>query len=215
MSTLYRLPDLKAAIADYLELIKNPALPHSMERRAPLNVRIPGCTIDAWERLRIHLPTVQDEDEEAPSQAVLAYPPSSTYPHGRCDSVLIHEGADAQRVGVRGYRVAQIRLIFRLKFIGGRHPLHHVPLVYVQWFSPFRKSPEKFIKMYLVDRLENGASGRPSNVLPLDCINRFVQLIPQFGYAASDRLTEENSTEVCKHYYVNRFADREIYQSVY
>ncbi|PVF95369.1 hypothetical protein CPB86DRAFT_865506, partial [Serendipita vermifera] len=215
ISRLYQLRDLTAAIADYLELIDNPALPRSIERRAPLNVRIPGCAMDAWERLRIHLPTVQDEDEEGPSRAVLAYPPSSTYPYGRCDTVLIHEGADAQRVGVQGYRVAQIRLIFRLKFIGSQHPLHHIPLVYVQWFSPFRKKPEKDIKMYIVDRLEGGASGRPSNILPLDCINRFVQLIPQFGHAVSDQITEENSMEICKHYYVNRFADKEIYQSVY
>jgi hypothetical protein len=114
-----------------------------------------------------------------------------------------------------GYQVAQVRLVFRLKFIGGRHPLHQVPLVYVQWFSPFRQKPEKNIRMYLVDRLEGNAFGRPSNVLPLDCINRFVQLIPQFGYAVDNRLTEENSADICKHYYVNRFADKEIYQAVY
>lgn len=102
MAALYRLPDLKAAIADYLELINNPTLPRSTKRRAPLDVWIPGCTIDAWERLRIHLPIVQDDDEDASSQAVLAYPPSPTHPYGRCDSVLIHTGADAQRVGVKG-----------------------------------------------------------------------------------------------------------------
>jgi hypothetical protein len=102
MAALYRLPDLKAAIADYIELINDPALPRSVERRAPLDVWIPGCTIDAWERLRIHLSIVQDEDKDASSQAVLAYPPSPSHPHGRCDSVLIHTGADAQRVGVKG-----------------------------------------------------------------------------------------------------------------
>lgn len=69
--------------------------------------------------------------------------------------------------------------------------------------------------MYRVSRLVGDAFGRPSNVLPLDCINRFIQLIPQFGNAVDKRLTEQNSADICKHYYVNRFADKEIYQSVY
>jgi hypothetical protein len=110
-------------------------------------------------------------------------------------------------------RVAQVRLIFRLKFTGGKHPLHHVPLVYLQWFSHFEEEPEEPIKMFVVDRPKSTKTGRRSNVVPLNFIHRFIQLIPQFA-GTSSRLTAENSAEKCDYFYVNSFADKEIYRAL-
>jgi hypothetical protein len=102
IATSYRLRDLNAAIADYMELVNNPTLRRSSHRRASLNVRIPACTMDVWHRLRIHLGTTQGEDEEILSHVVQALPPSESLPYGRCDAVLVHEGRDTPDIGLQG-----------------------------------------------------------------------------------------------------------------
>jgi hypothetical protein len=64
--------------------------------------------------------------------------------------------------------------------------------------------------MYQVSRLEN-----VNEVIAVDSIARFVQLVPKFGSYINDSLTTDTSLDTCKHFYVNSFADKEVYQSVW
>jgi len=48
------------------------------------------------------LPTVQDEDEDAPAYTVQALPPSHQLPCGRYHCVLVHCGDDAENTQIKG-----------------------------------------------------------------------------------------------------------------
>jgi hypothetical protein len=69
--------------------------------------------------------------------------------------------------------------------------------------------------MYLVSRVERAGSVRRGSVIALDTISRFVHLVPKFGAVVSDQLTSENSMDICRDYWVNSFADKEIYQAIW
>jgi hypothetical protein len=88
-------------------------------------------------------------------------------------------------------------------------------MAYVQWFSK-PQAPEEVINMYRVQR--SFRDGKPDgDIILVDSISRFVQLIPRFGPTIGKKtlLTAQNSMDMCKDYYVNSFADKEIYQAVY
>lgn len=109
-----------------------------------------------------------------------------------------------------GYRVAQVRLLFSLRFSDKNNPLHGVPLAYVHWFSDPKK--DKDIRMYRVTRAVKNK--RPIGaVIPVDSISRFVQLIPYFGSNAmrEPMMSFRNSMDICEFFYINPFADRETF----
>lgn len=110
-----------------------------------------------------------------------------------------------------GYRIAQVRLIFRPLLEDVLHPLHNVPLALVEWFSRPRDSPEKNLDMYIISHPER----RQLGIIEVESITRFVHLVPKFGKSVEPDVSHLNSGEVYKHYIVNSFADKEIYQSVW
>jgi hypothetical protein len=70
--------------------------------------------------------------------------------------------------------------------------------------------------MYRIERqMEDGHP--KGDILPLESISRFVHLVPHFGMKTRDdpALTNLTSMEKCRYFYVNSFADKEIYQAVY
>jgi hypothetical protein len=225
IAELYRLQDLSEAIANFLV---------SFHRHAQLLDKHKIHYMDVWTKLRIRLPSVQSDEEAGQVHVVEAVPPSTHLPYGRCHCVLVNESAEDD-VGIEGkpvrsssllsltsycghritgYRVAQVRLLFRLHMSYTGHHVHRVPLAYVQWFSRPKAVAEPNICMYQVSR--DDASGiRRGSIIPLDAISRFVQLIPKFGSLAADELTSVNSMDICRDYWVNSFADKEIYQAVW
>jgi hypothetical protein len=70
--------------------------------------------------------------------------------------------------------------------------------------------------MYRVERLMEGAQPK-GDIVPLSSISRFVQLVPHFGRNTRDdhALTDLTSLDRCQYFYINSFADKEIYQAVY
>ncbi|PVF91686.1 hypothetical protein CPB86DRAFT_719004, partial [Serendipita vermifera] len=168
--------------------------------------------VDTWLNCRIQLPLVQDEDEQAAVRTVQALPPSSSLPYGRCSCVLITEDEDALPTGINGYRIAQVRLFFRAR-LTAQHPLHMKPLVYVQWFSaPQLVEP---LHMFRVERLFSPQRQPLGCIVELTSIARFIQLIPEFGPVASHSFTANNSMNACARFFINSFADKEIYQAIW
>jgi hypothetical protein len=70
--------------------------------------------------------------------------------------------------------------------------------------------------MYRVERMMLGDNPK-GDIIALDSISRFVQLVPRFGrkVAGEARLDTYTSMDICKYFYINSFADKETYQAVY
>lgn len=109
-----------------------------------------------------------------------------------------------------GYHIGQVRLLFRLHILDSTNAIHKETAAYVQWFSKPKAEPEKGIKIYQVSQLENS-----NEVILLDSIARYVQLVPKYGSVIHDSMSAENSMDICRHFYVNSFADKEVYQAVW
>jgi hypothetical protein len=75
---------------------------------------------------------------------------------------------------------------------------------------------EPEINMYLVQRSRNRLTGaRIGSVISHASISRFVQLIPNFGPNVDRTLTADDSMEKVMLFWVNSFADKEIYKAIY
>lgn len=210
----YRLDDLGSALLRYVA--------DSHGRRVGNLLRgllkTPEVTVETWTKLRIRLPTVHNMNSDSLIRTIEALPPSAStsLPHGHCHCALICMEDDADDVGIKGHQIAQVRLIFRLKFATNhQHPLHMKALAYVQWFSKTRRTPEPDISMYRVDRRLRPDGGPEGDVIPVEAIARFVQLIPRFGRNASLELRAWNSMDRCRSYWVNSFADKESFLAIW
>jgi hypothetical protein len=223
----YELPNLLRDVAQYLA-----SFPSANGRAQGVSVNY----VDTWNKLRIFLPAVHDNKKDGIAHSVEALPPSPGRSFGHCHCVLVHDTDEAQETGIAGklspviscscsnvlnfpmttgYRVAQVRLLFRPYLDDTSHPAHNRPLAYVQWFSRPKPAAEKDICMYVVSREDRPGRSRRGDVIDMTSIARFVQLIPKFGSVASNHLTTENTMELCRDFWINSFADKEIYQSVW
>lgn len=214
----YKLIDLPLRVNEFLK-------EHDRRGSEHLNP-----AIDVWTRFRMQTPTVQDSEELSQIRTIQALPPSEDMRYGLGNCVLVRDTPDTGPDMIKGtmkplllvvdsfqsslgHRVAQVRLVFRLQF-ASRHPMHLVPLAYVQWFSKPRRVAEQDIDMYEVKRLRD--DGRHcGSVVKLSSIARLVQLIPRFGASVPPEMNVHNSTELCKVFYVNSFMDKEVYRAVY
>jgi hypothetical protein len=87
------------------------------------------------------------------------------------------------------------------------------PLAYVLWFSP--RQYISGLQIYRVSRSKDDETPQRRGIIELDSIARFIQLIPDFGPAISASLDANNSADTWPHYFINCFADKEIYQAVW
>ncbi len=109
----------------------------------------------------------------------------------------------------------QVVLVLTVELSLKMHPMHDLPLMYVQWFERPRPRVEKGINMFKISK-QLTARNRPlSSVLALSAARRFVQLIPDFGPNIDSKITATTSASTCLSYWVNAFADKEIYQAVW
>jgi hypothetical protein len=198
------------------------------EEGAPV-VHCATTHLDIWHYFRIQLPTVQEFDLRAQSRTVQALPPTDVMPYGRGDCVLVHDTEDAGPTGIQGksnypilspltnasgYRVAQVKLIFRL-LVPPTHPYYHVPLAFVSWFSRSLPQTEQDVKMYAVKRLQANDGSPCGAVIDLQSVARFVQLIPRFRGQLNPQMTQNNVMDCNSIFLVNSFLDKETYQAVY
>ena len=77
------------------------------------------------------------------------------------------------------------------------------------------KGPHKDNNMYSVQCLLTSEGTHRGDVIDLLSIAHFVQLIPRFGRSVSSMIDCENSMEIVKSYYINSFADKDIFQMVW
>jgi len=94
------------------------------------------------------------------------------------------------------------------------HMLHGRHLAYVQWFTT-PEGPQKDNNMYIIQRQLTSEGTCVGDVIDISSITHFVQLVPRFGRTVSALIDCENSMEIVKSYYINSFADKEIFQLVW
>jgi hypothetical protein len=70
-------------------------------------------------------------------------------------------------------------MIFRMH-LGNHHPLNLVPLAYIHWFTRPLPQPEKNLKMYFVKRLLRNDQSPVTDIIDMESIARFIQVIPKF-----------------------------------
>ena len=116
-----------------------------------------------------------------------------------------------------GYRVARIRLIFKLP--RGAHD-YHMPsvispghLAYVEWYSSFKESPEDDHLLYEVRKVtfENKAV---ASIIPLYNIVRSVHLFPKLPISLPEKWTSSTILDDCDIFYVNSFSDRHAFHTI-
>ncbi len=124
------------------------------------------------------------------------------------------------------YCVAQLRMVFKPRVYHGHSNLKDV-LVYLQ---PFKAAPgtvkyrsnkpraqitKDDIEMFRVVRQLERDGSRRGMIAKLTDIWRYVEMVPKFGKRCDPEWHSDNACELAKEFYLNSFADRDIYQSVY
>ena len=95
VATKFNLPDLRPALGDYMIRLAGqkgePFIQTVGGRRYSLQeCRLPFTHIEVWNRVRIQSKSYHSPHSPLPAHTVNAFPPSSDWPLGRYDSVLIN-----------------------------------------------------------------------------------------------------------------------------
>ena len=125
---------------------------------------------------------------------------------GRYDCVFVNTDSDAE--GMRGLDVGRVRLFFSFRFRGKFYPC-----ALVHWYSRIGDNPDGDTGMWRV-RQDHNAEGSPSAaILHLDCLVRAAHLIGVYGkHFIPKGLLPEQSLDLFRSYYVNKFIDHHSYE---
>jgi len=169
-----------------------------------------------------------------PSQQVQAFPPLTDHPYGKCDAILVHctplsgipsefqpFNSNCTHSICSAALVAQVRAIFSFSARGSTLPANlSDPLLYVQYFT-FTATPSHHpdVAMYSVQRMftvhPDGSRSRVGAIISLLDVIHAVELIPKYGVAANRNITSETCLELYDDFYLNNFADKEWYHTMY
>ena len=232
-ATKFKIPDLRAALADYIRRahdLHSATLKLGQCRTSPPNAQLPFTHLNVWYSVRMQMRTTDATGTTAP-QRMCALPSSEEWPFGRYDTVLLSNGTPlgpglggmeqfctfpVPTNASPGFDLAQIRLIF--------HPIWNVNvfLVYAERFDPLpqptyygstvrRYCPDPVTGMYVMKRSLRSSGLRLGDVVPLSQARIPAPLIPRYGNRADPKLTAQNSLEFSTEFHLNHFFDKELY----
>ena len=96
VASLFKLPDLRPAIADYIRRardLRSPIFKIGQRRSSHPSAELPFTHIQVWYSVRMQMRTSDVEGMTDP-QRVCAAPPSDDWPFGRYDAVLVSNGTE-------------------------------------------------------------------------------------------------------------------------
>ena len=99
----FRLPDLRAALADYIRHVqdlRSSMFKISQRRLSRANAELPFTHLRVWYSTRVQVQSIDSTDVSVPHR-VCAEPPSPEWPFGRYDTVLLSDGSAPGR-GLHG-----------------------------------------------------------------------------------------------------------------
>ncbi|KAG1870221.1 hypothetical protein DFJ58DRAFT_723118 [Suillus subalutaceus] len=189
----FSLPDLRPAVSDYLDQVDAHVDHFAVGGRRHAH---PGCPLP-FERIQLE-----------PAQTLHAQPPSSAWPYGRYDSVIVSSGNTHKwpKSGLDGHFVAHLRLIFR-------------PITTLSYSESYLAYVERLdvvtlddsTGMYILRRARRANNDRIGDVIPITQIVAPVHLIPRFGPKADPRLTMQSSINHATEFYLNKFWNKELF----
>ncbi|KAG2040760.1 hypothetical protein BDR03DRAFT_932634 [Suillus americanus] len=172
---------------------------------------LPGqLSFNTWMKFCIQLHSTFHACRIMLSQQIHAEPPSSNFPRGNCDVVLFNQRVDG---GNDGSHVAQVQTIFQPTLPkGSRAQVAEClsqPLVYIQLFDFVVPGPKPSTGMWMSERVI-----RHGCIIPLTDVMHAVEIIPVYQGPLGKDVNSRNSLEVFDKYFLNNFADKELYHSL-
>ncbi|KAI6115800.1 hypothetical protein EDD17DRAFT_1470754 [Pisolithus thermaeus] len=214
ISNLYALPDLTTRLNEYVAR-------HAESTTSGPTPRV-FDEIAVWYKFRIQQYSTCRPSVIMPSQVVQAQPPSSDFPFGNCDIVLLN--ANGQSQDNPGFHVAEVRAVFQLICSRRSRDLPDFlsqPLLYVR---PFRviatPDSQPDTRLWILERVYSPSSPqapacRMGFILPLTEVTHAVDLVPVFGEKVDRTLTMVSSQERYDRFYLNSYASKEDFDMLY
>ncbi|KAJ6561026.1 hypothetical protein B0H10DRAFT_2240103 [Mycena sp. CBHHK59/15] len=210
------------ALSRYIAQLSDPNL--SRQQLDNVHVNLLFNSLPVFQRIKFSATDPYTNDGPADKIVdAIHVQPTRTLPNGdeipaRFDTALINTG-DGGITGTKGYRIAQIRVVFTIPprvaktlFPPGIEPSKY--LAYVEWFSPFNRSPEPNHLMYTISRTEKDGE-RMASIIPVQNIRRSIHLLPKFGTVAPSDWKSSNVLEKCSTFFANPWTDRHMYATLF
>ncbi|KAJ7733721.1 hypothetical protein B0H14DRAFT_3117949 [Mycena olivaceomarginata] len=218
LATRYGAEFFRDAFARFAVAFKNPTFSNRQVENAANDFIIPFQSVAVCHKIKFWNEDPFGQESASDTLDMIHIKPAYTNNHGRTvggrfDTALVNDGTGAH-VGVAGYRISQVRVVFSLSekvlehiFPSERPPKH---LAYVELFSKFSNIPDANHRMYKVSR----PAERIASIIPVENIRRSVHLFPQFELSAPRDWTSQNVLEKCNKFYVSPWSDRHAYVTV-
>lgn len=214
----YGATHFRNALARFVVLLNEPNLTRAQVERKIWGVRLPFTCLPVWHRIKFlrtdpftQLSTTADAIHVRPSK----HDSCRKLIPARFDTAWVNDGT-GEDVGVDGYHVGRVRVIFSLSerarqvmFADGVDVPGH--LAYIQWFSALQ-DPDPNHLLHNVLPLHDVDGTHVASVIPVANIRRSVHLIPKFGRVAPQEWTSSNVLDCCESFLVNGFTDRHFYR---
>ncbi|KAL7279210.1 hypothetical protein ACG7TL_007050 [Trametes sanguinea] len=220
--TRYAASFFRDALARFVVQYRQPDLSWRQIERASASVYFNFRSIPVFHKIKYLLDDVQGFGLVEPHRDVVHARPARQDSRGRpvparFDTVLVNDGTGGL-TGVTGYRVGQVRLVFKLprkshaRLFPGLDPPEH--LAYVEWFTAFTQ-PDPIHGMYKISRSIRARDGaRLASVIEVRNIRRSCHLFPQFGTVVPRDWSSSNVLERCSTFWVSPFTDRHTFMII-
>ncbi|KAI0366896.1 hypothetical protein BV20DRAFT_1025390 [Pilatotrama ljubarskyi] len=212
----------REALARFVVQYRHPDWSAAQVERAATAVYLPFSTLPVYHKAKFMLADVHKsrvaQDAGAPLVDVLHARPRrrGKYGHqvpGRFDTALINCGT-GQETGVAGYRVGQVRVIFKIpkRAVEALFPDVVAPehLAYIEWFTPFTQ-PHRDHGMYRVSRSRDRQGTNLASIIEVAKIRRSCHLFPHFGPTVPRDWTSSDVLDRSPYFWVNPYSDRFMY----
>ncbi|KAJ3515808.1 hypothetical protein NLJ89_g1535 [Agrocybe chaxingu] len=233
VSTQFELPDLRPALADYLNRLETSDMdksPHIQlvggRRFSPEGCPLPFTKIEVWQKVRLQTTTYHYPHDILPPVTINARPPSKEWPHGQFDQAIFNLDAAQKwpKSGLKGHIIVDLWLIFHIvpsfqtahldKNIQENISGHF--LAYVQRYDIIQQlkdprdpslrgpHPEPAVGLHLLQRAKR-VSGEPiGDVVPLSQLRCLADVTPRMAEKAEQRWTKENSLHYATEFWLNK-----------
>jgi hypothetical protein len=184
-----------------------------------LKTNVPACRVqpsdhdfvDVYTRMSTIQPSPQGLSDDSRRDVVRASPAKPETGKKKAeiahfDTVLVHEGTNAENIGLEGYRAARVRAIFRLP------TWFSCPqtLAYVEWYTQFTE-PVEHLRMSQVS-VSTRQRRKRAAVIPISSIRCSCFLSPKFNRRCEKNWTTNNVLDQCTQFYLNSHLNLYMFQ---